>query len=80
MGATGNPRIDFLCDSKTGKLWLNEVNPIPGAFAFYLWERSEHKINYAKLVDIIIQNGFKNFDARQRNIDLKSSASVIFKK
>ncbi len=80
MGATGNPRIDFLCNSKTGELWLNEVNPIPGAFAFYLWERSEYKINYAKLVDIVIQNGFKNFDARQKNIDLKSSASVIFKK
>ncbi len=80
MGATGNPRIDFLCDLKTGKIWLNEVNPIPGAFAFYLWERSQHKINYTKLVDIIIQNGFKNFDARQKNIDLKTSASVIFKK
>lgn len=80
MGATGNPRIDFLCNSKTGKIWLNEVNPIPGAFAFYLWERSQHKINYTKLIDIIIQNGFKNFDVRQKNIDLKTSASVIFKK
>ena len=80
MGATGNPRIDFLCDSKTGEIWLNEVNPIPGAFAFYLWERSKYKINYSKLVDIIIQNGFKNFEARQKNIDLKTSASVIFKK
>ena len=80
MGATGNPRIDFLCDSKTGEIWLNEVNPIPGAFAFYLWERSKYKINYTKLVDTIIQNGFKNFDARQKNIDLKTSASVIFKK
>lgn len=80
MGATGNPRIDFLCNAKTGEIWLNEVNPIPGAFAFYLWERSKYKINYAKLVDIIIKNGFKNFEARQKNIDLKTSASVIFKK
>ena len=80
MGATGNPRIDFLCNSKTNELWLNEVNPIPGAFAFYLWEKSEHKINYAKLVDIIIQNGFKNFDAKNKNIDLKTASSIIFKK
>ncbi|MBR1544575.1 MAG: hypothetical protein IJ638_01365, partial [Alphaproteobacteria bacterium] len=80
MGATGNPRIDFLCNAKTKKIWLNEVNPIPGAFAFYLWERSKYKINYTKLIDIIIKNGFKNFDARQKNIDLKSSASIIFKK
>lgn len=80
IGATGNPRIDFLCNSKTNELWLNEVNPIPGAFAFYLWEKSEHKINYAKLVDIIIQNGFKNFDAKNKNIDLKTASSIIFKK
>ncbi len=80
MGATGNPRIDFLCNTKTKEIWLNEVNPIPGALAFYLWEKSKHKINYTKLVDIIIENGFKNFEKRNTNIDLKQSASVIFKK
>ncbi len=79
MGATGNPRIDFLCNSKTGELWLNEVNPIPGSFAFYLWEKSKQRINYSKLVDIIIQNGFKNFERKNKQVDLKSSASVIFK-
>jgi D-alanine-D-alanine ligase len=79
MGATGNPRIDFLCNSKTGKIWLNEVNPIPGSFAFYLWEKSKHRINYSKLVDIIITNGFKNFENKNLHIDLKYSSSVIFK-
>lgn len=79
MGATGNPRIDFLCDSKTGEIWLNEVNPIPGSFAFYLWEKSKHRINYSKLIDIIITNGFKNFENKNLHIDLKSSSSVIFK-
>ena len=80
MGATGNPRIDFLCNSKTGEMWLNEVNPIPGAFAFYLWERSEHRIGYGKLVDIIIQNAMRRFDEKNMEINLKTSASVIFKK
>ncbi len=79
MGATGNPRIDFLCNSKTGEIWLNEVNPIPGSFAFYLWEKSKYRINYSKLVDIIIRNGFKNFENKNLYIDLKSSSSVIFK-
>ena len=41
MGATGNPRIDFLSNAKTGEIWLNEVNPIPGAFEFYLRQNSE---------------------------------------
>ena len=80
MGATGSPRIDFLSNEKTGEIWLNEVNPIPGSFAFYLWQNSKHKINYSELTDIIIQNGFKNHEAKQIAIDLKTSSSVIFKK
>ena len=80
MGATGNPRIDFLCNSKTGEIWLNEVNPIPGAFAFYLWEKSEYKIGYGKLVDIIIQNALRHSDEKKVKINLKTSASVIFRK
>jgi D-alanine-D-alanine ligase len=38
VGGTGAPRIDFLCNEATGEVWLNEVNPCPGSFAFYLWE------------------------------------------
>jgi D-alanine-D-alanine ligase len=79
MGATGNPRIDFLCNSKTGEIWLNEVNPIPGSFGFYLWEKSKYKINYSKLISIIIENGFKNYKNNNINIDLKTSSSRIFK-
>ena len=80
MGATGNPRIDFLSNKKTGEIWLNEVNPIPGAFAFYLWQNSTHHISYTELIDIIIENGFKNYDKRQYEINLKTSDSSIFKK
>ena len=80
MGATGNPRIDFLCNSKTCEMWLNEVNPIPGAFAFYLWEKSKYRIGYGKLVDTIIQNALKRFDEKKVEINLKTSASIIFKK
>ena len=78
MNSTGTPRIDFLCNSKTNELWLNEVNPIPGALGFYLWENSVHKINYTKLIDIIIQNGFKNFTEKNKNIDLNLTKSKIF--
>lgn len=38
VGGTGAPRIDFLCNEATGEAWLNEVNPCPGSFGFYLWE------------------------------------------
>ena len=38
VGGTGAPRIDFLCNETTAEIWLNEVNPCPGSFGFYLWE------------------------------------------
>lgn len=80
MGATGNPRIDFLSNEKTGEIWLNEVNPIPGSFAFYLWQNSKYAINYTDLTNIIIQNGFEKYHSKEKEIDLKLSSSVIFKR
>ncbi len=34
----GCVRMDFLMDEKTGMVYLNEVNPIPGSLANYLWK------------------------------------------
>jgi len=76
MGATGSPRIDFLCNGKTGEIWLNEVNPVPGAFAFYLWACSiDNPLDYQEIVSTLLHN--INFKAQ--NIDLKHSASAVFK-
>jgi hypothetical protein len=46
-----------------------------GAFAFYLWAKSEHKLSYQELIDTILSNvNYKN-----QNIDLKQSSSIVFK-
>lgn len=37
VGAGGVARIDFLI-SQDGTIFINEINNIPGSFAFYLWE------------------------------------------
>lgn len=36
MQISGAPRVDFLWDGD-GRVLLNEINPIPGAFGLYLW-------------------------------------------
>jgi len=38
LGCNGVSRIDFMIDEESGKLYFNEINPIPGSLAFYLWE------------------------------------------
>lgn len=41
INGTGAPRIDFIGNAKTGEIWLNEVNPIPGSFGYFLWEAAK---------------------------------------
>ncbi len=63
---TGAPRIDFLCNSKTGELWLNEVNPCPGSFGYFLWEASSRPLLFSELLSSLIDEAF----AAQRSIQL----------
>jgi D-alanine-D-alanine ligase len=66
VGGTGVPRIDFLCNEATGEIWLNEVNPCPGSFAFYLWEAAEEPIGFTALLSALIDEAH----ARHRAIQL----------
>ena len=63
---TGAPRIDFLCNSQTGEIWLNEVNPCPGSFGYFLWEASPKPLLFAELLSALIDEAV----AAQRTIQL----------
>jgi D-alanine-D-alanine ligase len=54
VDGTGAPRIDFYCDEQTGETWLNEVNPCPGSFAYFLWEAAESPIGFTALLSMLI--------------------------
>ena len=57
VDCAGMARVDFLLDRRTGKLWLNEINTIPGftPISMYpkLWEASG--ISYSQLVDRLVE-------------------------
>ncbi len=57
LGCCGVSRIDFMIDEETGELYFNEINPIPGSLAFYLWEPVG--VPYGDLLDRMIQLAFK---------------------
>ncbi|MBQ6117935.1 MAG: D-alanine--D-alanine ligase, partial [Clostridia bacterium] len=38
LGCNGVSRIDFMIDQDEDKVYLNEINTIPGSLSFYLWE------------------------------------------
>jgi D-alanine-D-alanine ligase len=54
VDGTGAPRIDFYCNEKTGETWLNEVNPCPGSFAYFLWEAADPPIGFTALLSDLI--------------------------
>ena len=66
LGARGAPRIDFLSNSKTGELWFNEINPIPGSYGFFLWEAAEQPLLFPELISHLaweaLQTSLKFFD------------------
>lgn len=66
---SGFPRIDFLCNSKTGELWLNEINPYPGSLGFYLWEASSHHILFTELLNILLSEAEELHKGQQLPID-----------
>jgi D-alanine-D-alanine ligase len=54
VDGTGAPRVDFYCNEATGETWLNEVNPIPGSFAFFLWEAADPPLGFTALLSALI--------------------------
>ncbi|HVH81536.1 MAG TPA: hypothetical protein VM782_19200, partial [Stellaceae bacterium] len=66
VGGTGAPRIDFLCNEATGEVWLNEVNPCPGSFGFYLWEAAPKPLGFTALLTHLVDEA----QARHRAVQL----------
>jgi D-alanine-D-alanine ligase len=72
IGASGVSRVDFLVDIKREKVYINEINTIPGGMSFYLWEKSGY--TYPQVVDKLISLGFERFEKMgklQRSFETK---------
>ena len=62
LGSAGNSRIDFLIDDKTNKVYINEINSIPGSLAFYLWDAKG--VDFTSVLDEMINIGIKDYKKR----------------
>jgi D-alanine-D-alanine ligase len=50
IDCTGVVRFDFMMNLDSGDLFLNELNPLPGSMAHYLWEKSNPAVPYTQLI------------------------------
>ena len=62
LGSSGNSRIDFLLDEKNNKVYINEINSIPGSLAYYLWDAKD--LDFTKVLDEMISIGIKDYKKR----------------
>ncbi len=49
LSCHGGSRVDVIVDRATSKIYVNEINTIPGSLSFYLWEATG--VSFDKLMD-----------------------------
>lgn len=59
LDGTGAPRIDFIGDSKSGEIWMNEVNPIPGSYGYFLWEAAKDSLLFSDFLSGLIEEALR---------------------
>jgi D-alanine-D-alanine ligase len=80
LGGAGSPRIDFLCNSATNEIWLNEVNPAPGSFAYFLWEAASPPVSFPALLEHMIAEGEENARRNRLPTDPTPNDARLFKR
>jgi len=69
VDCSGLARVDFLMDPKSGRIFVNEINTMPGftSISMYpkLWAASG--ISYPDLIHRLIQLGLERFEEKKRN-------------
>ncbi len=69
VDCSGLARVDFLMEPKTDRIYVNEINTMPGftSISMYpkLWVASG--ISYPELIDRLIQLGLERFEEKKRN-------------
>lgn len=67
----GAPRIDYLYDSAADKIYVNEVNSIPGALQMHLWEKSG--FSQAEFLGNLIDTAIDRNNTQEKHTDFQSN-------
>jgi D-alanine-D-alanine ligase len=80
VGGTGAPRLDFMGNSVTGEIWLNEVNPCPGSFGYFLWEAAEEPMLFTQLITNLIDEAVEQHGMMRLPNDPVPDDARLFKR
>lgn len=74
LNCNGVSRIDFMIDQDTSQVYVNEINPIPGSLAFYLWEALGKP--YAELLDDMVKLALKR-EREEENLLTSFDSNIL---
>lgn len=74
LGCHGVSRVDVIVDDDNGKIYVNEINTIPGSLSFYLWEATG--ISFPELMDKLVSLALKR--KRERSSKTVTYSRNIF--
>ena len=74
LGCCGVARIDFMIDNDSKKIYLNEINTIPGSLSFYLWEPKG--VKYTQLLSRMIDLALKR-EREQEKVTYTFDTNVL---
>jgi len=72
---SGVARIDFMIDNKTQKIFVNEINTLPGSLSFYLWQASG--MSFQELIDKLVEIAYQ--EREEKNHLQRTFTSSIIK-
>ncbi len=69
VDCTGLARVDFLMEPKSRKLYVNEINTMPGFTAISMYPKlwGATGVSYAELIDRLIRLGIERHEDKKRN-------------
>ena len=69
VDCTGLARVDFLMDPKSRKIFVNEINTMPGFTAISMYPKlwGATGVSYPELIDRLIQLGIERHEDKKRN-------------
>ncbi len=74
LSCHGVSRVDMMIDAKSRKIYVNEINTIPGSLSFYLWEAAG--IGFSELMERLVKLALKR--KREQSSKTVSYDSNIF--
>jgi D-alanine-D-alanine ligase len=69
VDCAGLARVDFLMDPKTRKIYLNEINTMPGFTSISMYPKmwAASGLEYPRLIELLIQLGMERHSEKKKN-------------